>query len=222
MDRGPIMSEEERKEILEWVYLNKNTFAPINNKRLHRLILKHPSDQVTNKVAVLKNPDIITSYDPTLHPYDATLPECVWKIKQRIIEKEHLEEYSQEPMLQDYIAVIHPSGSILKHTDPNKGNLIHCRFNVFLELPVEGGATYYDDRQVDTKEGSYVLSKSGLEEHHMYPIEKGNRIALSFGFLIPREKVDMMISVDFTIVPEPLDWDRFMTAMKLFSKPQGS
>lgn len=190
MDRGRIMSEEERKEILDWVYLNKSNFLKILFNRLHCLILEHDTDKNTTGV---KQP---------LHPYNPSLPPCIWKIKQRIIKKEDLFGYKQEPRFQDFIAVIPPTGYISKHVDLNKDDLIHCRFNVFLEIPTKGGETYYNDRLVvDPKEGSYVLSKSGLEEHFTYPVQEGNRIIISFGFLIPKERVNMLISNNMKLIP---------------------
>jgi hypothetical protein len=201
MDRGRIMSEEERKEILDWIYLNKSNFLPIKNNRLHYLILEHEDDINTSGM----NSDKLPAYNPNL-------PRSVWKIKQRIIEKENVAEYKQEPVFQDFIAVIPPTGYIHKHRDPNEGNLIHCRFNVFLEIPTKGGDTYYDDRLVmDPKEGSYILSKSGIEEHYTYPIEEGNRISISFGILIPKERVDTMTSSDKTIERHYVDFTKIHT-----------
>ena len=88
-----------------------------------------------------------------------------------------------------FIGIILPGGSIHMHKDPNVDNDIHCRFNVFLELPVKGGDTYYADKQVDAKEGHYVLSRSGLDLHWSTPVEEGMRITISFGFMIPHEQL---------------------------------
>jgi len=201
MDRGRIMSEEERKEILDWIYLNKCNFNSIRDNRLHYLILEHDTD--------IKTCDMPETQIPAYNP---TLPSSVWKIKQRIIEKESLSEYKQEPIFQDFIALIPPTGYIHKHKDRNDGNLIHCRFNVFFEIPTKGGDTYYDNRLVvDPKEGSYILSKSGLEEHYTYPIEEGNRIIISFGFLIPKEHVDTLISNDPLLTPHFPDFIKIHT-----------
>jgi hypothetical protein len=61
---------------------------------------------------------------------------------------------------------------------------------------------------MNPREGSYTLSKSGLEQHYTYPIEEGNRIIISFGFLIPKEHVDTMISIDPTIIPHSANFEK--------------
>ena len=120
------------------------------------------------------------------------LPSSVWSIKRRIIEKERLADYEQEPKFQDFIAVINPGGYLYKHVDENYGDLIHSRFNVLLQVPLKGGETFYNGELADTKEGHYIFSKSGLEEHYTNPVEEGKRISISFGFLIPVECVRKM------------------------------
>jgi len=173
MDRGRIMSEEERIEILNWIYANKHRFMELSQNRLHHLIIETPDERVTARLR--------TNED---HPYDPGLPASVWNIKRRIFEKEEI-KHKEEPVFQDFIAVIYKKGFIHKHVDDNQANMIHCRFNVFIQLPTKGGETFYNKQQVDAKEGHYVFSKSGLEEHYTNPIEEGERIAISFGCLIP-------------------------------------
>jgi hypothetical protein len=173
MDRGRIMSEEERKEILEWILVNKHRFMELSQNRLHHLIIETPDERVTARLRTNEN-----------HPYDPGLPVSVWDIKRRIFEKEEI-EHKVEPVFQDFIAVIGPQGYIHKHVDDNQANMIHCRFNVFFQLPTKGGETFYNGKPANTKEGHYVFSKSGLEEHYTHPIEEGERIVISFGCLIP-------------------------------------
>jgi len=195
-----IMTEEERKEIVDWITLNKSNFLFVDGNHFTHIILENLTDIAaytqegtkTEQLEYWNNLQKEHYKNNTLSPYDLTMPSCIWKIKQRIIEKENLFGYKQEPIFQDYIAILHPPAYINKHKDSNKDNLIHCRFNVFIELPKKGGETYYNDIFVDVKEGSYVLCKSGLEEHYTTPLEEGNRISISFGFLIPKERVDMM------------------------------
>jgi hypothetical protein len=165
MDRGRILSEEERTEILEWIYDNSYRFMKVNEYRGHQLITEKDTPG---------------------------LPSSVWSIKRRIIEKEGLADYEQEPKFQDFIAVINPGGYLYKHVDENYGDLIHSRFNVLLQLPTKGGETFYNGKVADTKEGHYIFSKSGLEEHYTNPVEEGKRISISFGFLIPVECVRKM------------------------------
>ena len=165
MDRGRILSDEERTEILEWIHKNSYRFMRVNENRVHHLITENDTPG---------------------------LPSSVWSIKRQIIEKEGLADYQQEPKFQDFIAVINPGGYLYKHIDENYGGLIHSRFNVLLELPTKGGETFYNGESADTKEGHYIFSKSGLEEHYTNPVKDGKRISISFGFLIPFEHVRKM------------------------------
>lgn len=165
MDRGRILSEEERTEILEWIYANTHRFMKVNENRVHHLITEND---------------------------ESGLPSSVWTIKQRIIEKEGCADYQQEPKFQDFIALINPGGFLYKHIDENYGDLIHSRFNVLLQVPTKGGETFYNSKLADTKEGHYIFSKSGLEEHYSNPVEEGKRISISFGFLMPIERIRIM------------------------------
>jgi hypothetical protein len=165
MDRGRILSDKELTEILEWIHENSYRFMRVNEYRAHQLITENDTPG---------------------------LPSSVWRIKRQIIEKEGLADYQQEPKFQDFIAVINPGGYLYKHVDENYGDLIHSRFNILLQVPTKGGETFYNGKSADTKEGHYIFSKSGLEEHYTNPVEEGKRISISFGFLIPFEHVRKM------------------------------
>jgi len=179
MDRGSIMSEEERLELVNWVKLNLDSLLVIVGNRRHHTFIQNADDPQTSRQIV----------NQTLPVYSDDLPKCIFKIKERIIEKENIQECMQEPMFQDFIGVILPGGFIHKHKDFNIDNLIHCRYNVFLELPIKGGETYYDGNLIDSKERHYVLSRSGLDLHWSTPVEEGMRITISFGFMIPHEQL---------------------------------
>jgi hypothetical protein len=155
MDRGRVMSEDERISILNWAGLD-HPFIKLGDNRLHLQL------------------------DPT----DATVPAAVWAIKQRIVDRENLASLEQEPILKDFLGLVLPGGSFKPHTDPNQGSLIHFRFNVFIQLPKKGGRTYYAGRLVDAREGHYVVSRSGIDFHWADKNEDTlDRITLSFGFL---------------------------------------
>ena len=183
------MTEEERKEILDWVYKHETDFKLIRFNRYNHTILRRKTDEYSSCI-VNKMP-----------AYDLLLPRCIWEIKDRIIQKEGVEWCKQDSMFQDFIVICKPSGSIHKHKDESYSeDLIHARLNVFLELPVKGGATYYSSYPLNGKEGEYVLCKSGLHTHWCTTIEEGNRITISFGFLIPKEKLDTMISFEGEVI----------------------
>jgi len=158
-DRGAIMTEAERLEILDWACSIFFTMNYLSNRRL----------------------------DYKLTVLDRTVPLGVWRIKKRLIEAERLGGFIQEPIFTDILTIIMPSGFIPGHQDPNMGEYIHTRFNVFLQEPVRGSKTYYGGELVDAKERHYTMCRSGLDQHWSEPIGGSvPRVTLSFGFLVPR------------------------------------
>jgi len=160
-----VMTRDEQMEIVEWA--NKNY---VNFK------INGPGRQY----------ECLDIFDD--------IPDCVWKIKERVIEKESLGEYRQEPKFRDYIGYIINGGQIHPHKDPNDNDddilLIHTRFNVFVQLPLRGGMPIYGNKKIGVKELEYIRCLSGLETHYCQKVEgEKARIILSFGFLIPRNNI---------------------------------
>lgn len=161
-----VMTSEEQVEIVEWA--NKNYVNFINNG---------PGRQY----------HFLDTFED--------IPICIWNIKQRVVEKEGLYEYRQEPVFRDYIGYIVNGGQIHPHKDPNNDFLdddllIHTRFNVFIQLPLKGGMPIYGNKKIDVKELEYIRCLSGLETHYCEKVEgEKARIILSFGFLIPQNKL---------------------------------
>jgi hypothetical protein len=185
MNRGKIMSESERQEILEWIYPRMDKFIQLPQNKTFLPIHRKLTDEFPHNV------------DTTELAYDQSLPDCIWKIKDRILEKEGVKFYNTEPIIQDFLSVVNTNGHIYKHRDINYSqDIIHTRFNVFLELPKKGGDTFYNGVLIESEEGSYVLCKSGLHYHWSTVIEEGLRISISFGFNIPRERVNTMKSYE--------------------------
>ena len=166
-NRGPIMNDIERFQLRDWAIglMSKNVMHELSNNRLEYKI----------------------------SPQDLDVLPLVFEIKNRIEERENLSSFEKETNLKDFLAIC-PSGSFIhKHCDPNiwERGLFHVRFNVFITLPKLGGATYYDGQVIDSVEGSYVLCRSGVDMHWSDPSEDVvQRISLSFGYMIPPEKVD--------------------------------
>jgi hypothetical protein len=170
-NRGTIMSESERIEIRNWAneLLFNNKMVELTNERLE---LKLDND-------------------------NSEIPPLVFEIRKRIEKKEHMETFEKEKHVKDFVTIISKTGFIHKHTDPNdiQRNLFHIRFNVFITIPTKGGTTYYDGHEIDAIAGSYVLCRSGIDEHWSDPNEDIiPRISLSFGYLVPAEKVDVLCS----------------------------
>jgi hypothetical protein len=164
-NRGEIMSEEERVNLYNWIesdIKNEFVFEPKFNKSIYSI------------------PNI------NIHP-------LIKIIYDRLIEKETLEFYNNKTFLGDFISYIHKDGFIHPHKDDliSSSESIHVRFNIFIRVPPNDIGTYYGGFQVDTKEKCYVVSRSGVDMHHT---DKNTtdipRISISFGFLLPHEKVD--------------------------------
>lgn len=170
-NRGNIMSEIERLEIRNWAndLLFNNKMVELTNERLE---LKLDNDE--NEILPL-----------------------VFEIRKRVEKREHMESFEKEKHVKDFVTIISKTGFIHKHTDPNdiQRNLFHIRFNIFITIPTKGGATYYDGHEIDAIAGSYVLCRSGIDEHWSDPNEDIiPRISLSFGYLVPPEKADELCS----------------------------
>ena len=143
-----------------------------------------------NKMDQLKHDRLVRILDKN----DKLCPPLIFEIKNRVVHKENLTFFENETYINDFVTVVLKNGFIQKHTDPNDINrqLFHVRFNIFITVPKKGGATYYDGHEIDAIEGSYVLCRSGIDQHWSDPLEDENimRISLSFGFLLPAHKVD--------------------------------
>ena len=161
-DRGEIMTRGEQEAILNFIYNREFKCSSLSGNRL----------------------DFRFTIDTK------NIPIELWKIKQRIMDKEGLREYSST-ILDDFIGIILPAGSIPPHIDQNNlDGHIHVRFNVFLKIAPTCQA-YYDNTLVEAKERHYVLCRSGID-FHTTSMNTDNipRISLSYGFMLPLNKVE--------------------------------
>ena len=173
-NRGSIMSSDERRELNDWattLFLN-NHMDVMSNGRFEKKLL----------------PDDGSALGGNINP-------LVFEIKKRIEERERLTTSKHEYYLKDFVAVVPKNGFIHKHTDPNEfeHNLFHVRFNVFISVPPNDMSTYYNGNVINAVEGCYVLCRSGIDQHWS-DVNMGDipRISLSFGYLLPAEKVDSL------------------------------
>lgn len=158
------MSEEERLTILEWLETLKK------NNKLRRLSNRRGDYQ--------------------LYMDDSTVPIAIWKIKKRLIEREGLHIYRQDPQFGDILTVVHPGGRIPPHTDISSlDGSVHCRFNVFLNVP-DNFNTYYGGYLVEAKNRHYVMCRSGIDMHWSSENKTDDRVALSFGYILPMKKIN--------------------------------
>ena len=161
----PIITELEQKEIVDW--LNSNY-----------LRLKKNGDNRYMK-SMYDIPD---------------LPKIVWDIRKRIVELENLHEAISEPVLKDAIGYTMDSGQLHQHTDPNKDDLFHTRFNVYVQLPEKGGFPVYGGNVYRLRERTYICCRSGIDSHYCEKVEGSKaRIVLSYGFLLEKERVENIV-----------------------------
>lgn len=166
-----ILTEDEQTIIVEWVKENYIYFY------------KNSNDKYDDKFC-----QILT--------YFKNVPNCIWDIKQRIFDKEKLHNYEQEPLFKDSIAIMFEGCNLHKHKDPNpkKSDLIHTRFNVYVQLPENGGYPIYNNIHCKLKERTYICCRSGIDEHYSAKVEgKKARIVISFGLLLPMERINNII-----------------------------
>ena len=154
------MTEEERQEIITWIC--ENFFQLI----------------VSNDTLKL---DYIFSI------YDKTLPMAIWRIKNRLIHKEKLQNYMCEQIGQDMLIMHIQGGYTRKHMDTNIDNHYHIRYNVGVNIPQKTAKAVYDAKEVDLKTGHYVMCRSGIDFHLVEEnTDPFPRIVISYGFYIPK------------------------------------
>jgi hypothetical protein len=135
-----------------------------------------------NYYCVKKNPNILP---------------LIFHIKKRIIEKENLYGHKENIILRDFLAFVLPNGKIHRHTDDNGAdpNFIHVRFNVFILNPNDRFLTYYNHNIINTHPTTYSICLSGIDYHWTDTnLNELPRISLSYGFSLPRWKIDELVS----------------------------
>ena len=161
-----VVTEEEQAIIVEWTRNNYKTFQKTGYNRQFQQISYYDKDYV---------------------------PACIKDIKKRIVDKEKLHNFQQEPLFEDSIGYMTDGGQLHLHSDPNpkNSNLIHTRFNVYVQLPLKGGLPIYSDKLCSLKERTYVCCRSGIDKHYCQKVEgPRERVIVSFGFLLPYERIE--------------------------------
>lgn len=164
-DDEEILTVEEQEKIVEWARKNYTKFKP-NGINRWRCILSN-----------------IRSY-----------PEVINIIKQRIVQKEGLENFLQEPTYKDALSYMTHGAKLHEHIDPNQGELLHIRFNVYVQLPQEGGYPIYANRLHKLKERTYICCRAGLDRHSATEVlGERERVMISFGFLMTIKELGNVI-----------------------------
>lgn len=164
-DDEPIINESEQKEIVDWI-VNNIEFLDLNG---------------------------VNRYKQYLDFFESP-PEIFNIVRQRIIDKENLHSYRQEPFLRDSIAYATNGSKLHPHTDPRCDGLEHVRFNVYVQLPKIGGRPVYAGIKHNLQERRYICCRSSLDLHQATTV-KGDRarVIISFGFLIPLNEIGEVI-----------------------------
>jgi hypothetical protein len=162
-NRGQIMTEEERNDIINWVC--SNFFNQKMSSEFRKL-------------------------QYTFSLYDTSVPIAIWRIKNRIIYRENLYNYMTEPIGSDVLVIHLKGGGTRPHRDSNLGEFKHIRFNVGIQIPESSSVAVYDGYIADIREGQYVMCRSGLDVHGVDENTSDiPRIIISFGFLIPEANI---------------------------------
>ena len=170
-NRGTIITDMERLSLLTWATGIMNNLTRLDFRRGEYI----------------------------LHKDSPEIPPLIFEIKKRIEKKECLVDNNEQVLLgrgNHFMGFVFPNGKIMKHTDKNdiENNLFQIRFNVFLLLPGESFRTYYNNKIINTQQGTYAMCLSGIEEHWTDTnLEKLPRISLSFGYSLPRSKIDELL-----------------------------
>jgi hypothetical protein len=163
-DDDYILSESEQTIIVDWV------------RKYYKYFYKNGHNKYMQKLEYFDN-----------------VPECIWEIKKRIFDKEKLHDYEEEPIFKDSVGYMTDGANLHLHTDPNPENstLIHTRYNVYVQLPYKGGYPIYNNIPCKLKERTYICCRSGIDFHSCVTVEGDReRIVLSFGVLVPRERIE--------------------------------
>lgn len=130
---------------------------------------------------------------------DIAISDLIKSIKNRIIEKEHLEDaVDGEEILKDFLYVSNPGTRLHYHIDDCTSymnntkfkNKVMIRFNICIQKPENGGRPIYSGNLIELVERHYVICLSGIEYHTSEWIS-GNvsKINLSLGFMIDSENL---------------------------------
>ena len=154
------------------------------------IISEHEQNEIIDYVLNNHKKFKITSASKHSQRLDYSYPKIFLDIRNRIIEREHLQGCPTEPIAGDFISYITDSGKIYIHKDANQGELINIRFNVYVQLPENGGLPVYSRIVCALQERTYVCCRSGLDCHETQTVigPKG-RITISYGFLMKEEDI---------------------------------
>lgn len=109
-----------------------------------------------------------------------------YDIKLRIMEQENYTKDNMSEHLNDFISLGLPGSSIHQHTDPNRENHIHTRYNLIVNKAEQGGQPVYNGSIIEYDNSMLWRCEAGKYLHSTTPVQ-GNeyRINISYGFQVP-------------------------------------
>lgn len=150
------ITNEEQKILLNWIFENHNNFRENGYGRKFGVV------------------------------YDfENYPNLIYILRERIVKIENIQNFLEEPCFRDYVGINTEGGQIHYHTDPNKDDYVHTRYNIVLSYPESGGESIYDGVINKLYEKLIWKCIAGKIFHgSTVVVGKKPRITLSLGFLI--------------------------------------
>lgn len=166
-----IITKEEQQLLLDWVFSNQDKFT-IN-----------PAGDCRKFISL----DELNKEEK---------PALIAEIKNRILTKEKILLWEQDPFFGDLITCNTAGGYIHKHTDPTKLNREHLRFNLFLSKPEHGGDPILLGKKLNFEERQYIKYHVNKHWHSSVPVEgEKPRIAISYGILVTTKYLHSLMGV---------------------------
>jgi hypothetical protein len=162
-NRGFIITEEERINILEWCNINLKNATKISNQFFIYNISEFPNF-ITNVKKKIEEKENLQYFEDSTYVTDDFI---AYVLKDGQIQK-------------------HTDRNDIAN------NLYHIRFNLFISSPYNTCNTYYSNNLIDTTECTYTLCKSGIDSHKIdVNTSDVPRITLSFGYMLPLWKIKL-------------------------------
>lgn len=163
-----IITKKEQKILLDWINFNTDKFT-INDHGSNRKFIRLNNLNETEK------------------------PKLISEIKNRILIKEKIFAWEQDPFFGDIITYNTEGGYIHEHKDPTLLNREHFRFNLFLSKPKSGGDPILMGEKLKFEEREYIKYHVNKDYHKSLPVKgKKPRIAISYGILITTDYLNQL------------------------------
>jgi hypothetical protein len=166
-----IITIQEQKELLDWIYSNEDKFK-VNKAGPYRKFI---------------NLTQLSKFEK---------PELFHEVKLRILQKEKILVWMQDPFFGDLVTCNLTGGFIHEHVDPTLPNREHLRFNLFLSKPEHGGDPVLLNKKLNFEERQYIKYHVNKHFHKSLPVEGTKpRIAISYGISITTEYLKNLMGV---------------------------